>query len=296
MRITGYGTGVAMIIIAASMWSTMGVAIRALQPMDTWQILFWRSLGMIPVLSAFIWWRSGKGPVAALRGIGLPGVIGAMGLVAAFGGGIHSLQTLPLANAVFLFSSTPFLTALLGRVVLGEKVRIATWAAILIAAFGIWRMIGGMSITDGAAIGTLSALGSALGFAIFTVTLRLRHAGDSLPNVILGAVFAMVTAALVLLSQGLPLAAAPAGILGAMALGAAVLGLGLALFTLGSRTVPASEISLFGLFEVMLAPVWAWIFLSEIPERIVLEGGALILVAVVLNAMTGARQVASKAA
>jgi drug/metabolite transporter, DME family len=296
MRAAGYGTGVAMIIIASSMWSTMGVCIRALQPMDTWQILFWRSVGMIPVLSAFIWWRSGTGPVTALRGIGLVGIFGALGLVAAFGGGIHALQTLPLANAVFLFSATPFLTALLGRVILGEKVRPMTWAAILIAAFGIWRMIGGMSITDGAAIGTLSALASALGFSIFTVTLRYGHARDSLPNVILGAFFAMFVAAAVLMSQGQPIAASPYSTLGAIALGAFVLGLGLAIFTLGSRTVPASEISLFGLFEVMLAPVWAWLLLSEIPERIVLEGGALILVAVVLNALTGARQSAANPA
>jgi drug/metabolite transporter, DME family len=287
MSATRYGTGVAMVALAGMLWSLIGIAIRMLDASDTWQVLFWRSLGMIPVILAFVWWRSGKAIIARLAGIGWTGVIGACGLIGAFAGGINAIQVLPLANAVFLFSASPFLTAILGRVVLGERVRPWTWAAIALAGLGIWRMIGGTDLTAGAMAGNLSALGSALGFAVFTVALRSGKGGEMLPAVILGAVFSMVAAALVLVPQGQPLAPSLRDIVIILVMGALLLGLGMTLFTAGSRVVPAGEMALLAMVEVMLAPVWGWLVLKEVPSIVILQGGALILAAILLNAVTG---------
>lgn len=289
MRAEGYGFGVIMVIVAAILWSTMGVAIRNLDQMNTWQVLFWRSLGMIPVLAAFVWWRAGSAVFRDPGGIGLAGLLGALGLVAAFGGAIFAIQRLPLANAVFLFSAAPFLTALLGMIVLGERVRPATWAAIALAGLGIWRMIGGTTLTDGAMIGNLAALGSAMGFSVFTVALRSGKGGEMLPTVILGGFFSMGAAMAVLSAQGLPLVASAHDTLLALGMGAVILGLGMTLFTLGSRVVPAGELALLSLIEVMLSPLWGWLLLSEVADPAVLQGGALVLLAVVLNALTGLR-------
>jgi drug/metabolite transporter (DMT)-like permease len=281
--------GVIMVILAAMLWSTMGVAIRNLDQMNTWQVLFWRSLGMIPVLAAFVWWRAGPTPFRALGTIGLAGLLGALGLVAAFGGAIFAIQRLPLANAVFLFSAAPFLTALLGMIVLKERVRPATWASIGLAGLGIWRMIGGTSLTDGAMIGNLAALGSAMGFSIFTVALRSGKSEDMLPTVILGGGFSMLAATLILFAQGLLLVGSGHDTVLALGMGAVILGFGMTLFTLGSRVVPAGELALLSLIEVMLAPVWGWLLLSEVPAPAVLQGGGLVLMAVILNAATGLR-------
>jgi drug/metabolite transporter (DMT)-like permease len=284
MRQPAYLWGVVMVATAGALWSLIGVVIKLLEDMDTWQVLFWRSAGMIPVLAAFVLWRNGS----LTRGISPVVVSGALGLIAAFGGGILAIQSLPLANAVFLFSASPFLTALLGRVLLGEKVRPLTWAAIAIAGLGIWRMIGGSTFGAGALTGHLAALGSALGFAVFTVALRAGKGGEMLPTVILGAVFSMIVSAAILSMQSAPLLARPADIATALMMGAALLGLGMTLYTIGSRVVPAGELALLSQVEVMLAPIWGWLILSEMPAPATLQGGALILCALLLNALTGA--------
>lgn len=285
MRISPYLAGVAMVAGAGALWSLIGVAIKGLEAMDTWQVLFWRSAGMIPVLAAFILWR-GQG---LWRNLGPTGVIGALGLIGAFFGGIAAIQLLPLANAVFLFSASPFLTAILGRLVLGERVRPLTWACIALAVTGIWHMIGGTAPGAGALAGHLAAIGSAAGFAVFTVALRAGRRTDMLPTVILGALFSMALAALVILARGTPLAPAAPDLVTALGMGAGLLGLGMALYTLGSRVVPASDLALLSQVEVMLAPLWAWVLLSETPAPATLQGGALILGAVILNALSGAR-------
>lgn len=287
MTATRYGTGVFMVALAATLWSLIGVAIRLLEAADTWQVLLWRSAGMVPVLGAFVWWRSGGALMARLKGIGWTGVVGALGLIAAFGGGIHAIKVLPLANAVFLFSASPFLTAILGWIILGERVRPVTWAAIALAGLGIWHMIGGTDLTGGALGGNLAALASALGFAVFTISLRRGKGGEMLPTVILGAVFSMIAASVVLGMQGAALVPSAHDLWISLGMGAALLGLGMTLFTAGSKVVPASELALLAMIEIVLAPVWGWLLLREMPEAAVLQGGALILSAVVLNAVSG---------
>ncbi len=274
-----------MVAAAGALWSMNSVIIKTIEAMDTWQVLLWRSVGMIPVLALFVIWRGGR----LLGGIGWPGVLGGLGLIGAFAGAIAALQALPVANAVFLFSAAPFLTALLGRVVLNEKVRPVTWVAIAIAGVGIWVMIGGNGIQTGTLIGHLAAIGSAMGFAVFSVALRAGRGTEMLPTVILGALFCVALSATILIAQGTPLPTGPADMGRAIAMGAIFLALGMTLYTLGSRVVPASELVLLSQLEVILAPIWAWAILAEHPPASTLQGGALILFAVLLNALTGAR-------
>ena len=285
MRQPRYIWGIAMVATAGALWSLIGIVIKYLDGMETWQLLFWRSVGMIPILALVVLWRGGR----LLRGIGPAGVVGALGLIAAFGGGIAAIQSLPLANAVFLVSAAPLLTALIGRVVLGERVRPATWAAIALAALGIWRMIDGADLGQGALAGQIAALGSALGFAVFTVALRWGKGGEMLPTVILGGIFAMLAAALILTLRGAPILAPVPDMALAALMGAVLLALGMALYTTGSRVIPAGELALLSQLEVILAPVWAWLIFAEAPAPATLQGGAMILAAILLNALTGAR-------
>lgn len=140
-----YGTGVVLVIAAATLWSLMGLTIRQIEVAGTWSILFWRSLGVLPVLLALVWWRAqGEGGPsfgARLTAIGWPGIIGAAGLVLAFAGAIFAIQATTVANAVFLFSASPFLAAVLGWLLLKEPVRPATWAAIVLAGIGMFIMV-----------------------------------------------------------------------------------------------------------------------------------------------------------
>lgn len=284
-----YGVGVVMVACAGILWSLQGLAFRQIVEAGPWAILFWRSAGMLPVLSAFLVWRTPGRPLAAIGAVGTAGVLGGISLVAAFGGSIFAIQTTTVANAVFLFAASPLVTALLGWLFLAEKVRKDTWIAILIALAGIFIMVR-ENLAGGAFVGIVGALLSALGFSVFTVTLRWRRLNDTLPVVLLGAIFSMILAFGATRHLGQPLQVGLADALWAMAMGAVTLSGGMVLYTLGSRVVPAAELALLSLLEVMLAPVWVWAFLGETASANTFIGGTIILIGVVLNGVFGARR------
>lgn len=285
-----YATGMGLVILAGILWSLQGLIFRQIGEAGPWATLFWRSVGMLPVLLAFLVWRGGGSVWPAVRRMGWAGVAGGLGLVLAFGGAIFAIQITTIANAVFLFTLSPFLTALLGRVLLGEGVRIETWVAMGLALVGVFVMVRDGMGGAGVQAGSLAALISAAGFAVFTVSLRWRRVEDSLPAVLMGAVFAMAAGALAARGLGQPLAVAPADALWAMFMGAVTLSGGMVLYTLGSRVVPSAETALLSNIEVLLAPFWVWLFLGETATAGTLLGGAILLAAVTFNGISGARR------
>ncbi|HCE72867.1 MAG TPA: EamA family transporter, partial [Ruegeria sp.] len=188
-----YSTGVILVATAAMLWSLMGLAIREIEVAGTWAILFWRSAAMVPALLAFFVWRKRKPILPALRATGRAGLMAGFGLVVAFAGAIFAIQSTTVANAVFLFAASPFLAAALSWVVLRETVRRATWAAIAIALIGLVVMVReGLAL--GALAGNLAALASAMGFALFTLSLRWGRLGDMMPAVAIGGMLSMMVA------------------------------------------------------------------------------------------------------
>lgn len=280
-------TGILLVLMAGVLWSFMGLAIRNIDTASTWAILFWRSAGMIPVLLAVIAWRSGGHPLKRFQGVGLAGVVGGFSLVLAFAGAIYAIQSTTVANAVFLFSASPFLAALLGWLILREPVHRATWLAIAVAGVGMFIMVR-EGLAAGALAGNVAALLSAMGFAIFTVTLRFGKLADMMPAVVLGSVFSVIVAAIVLVQQGQPVLVSAHDIAIALALGGGIVASGMALYTLGSRVIPAAELTLLSLIEVMLAPIWVWLVLDETATLGTFVGGAILLSAVVFNAIISA--------
>lgn len=283
-----YTTGVACVLAAGTLWSLMGLGLRQIDEASVWAILFWRSVGMVPVLLAYVTWTSRGRPLAAVRSVGVAGMIGGLSLVAAFAGAIFAIQTTTIANAVFLFAASPFVAAILGWVLLREQVRPTTWAAIALAIIGMFIMVReGLAI--GAMEGNIAALLSAAGFGAFSVALRWGRLADMTPAILLGGIFSIVTAAIVLRLQGSPIDVSPHDIAISMAIGAVILATGMALYTLGSRVIPAAELTLISLVEVMLAPLWVWLFLNETASVGTFIGGAILLAAVAFNAIAGAR-------
>ena len=284
-----YGRGVALVVLAGVLWSAMGLALRHIEVAGTWAVLFWRSVGMVPVLFVVIALTSGGHPLARLRRVGVAGVIGGLGLVFAFAGAIYAIQATTVANAVFLFAASPFLTAILGWLILGESVRRATLVAIAVAGVGMFIMVR-EGLAAGAASGNVAALLSALGFAAFTITLRWGRLTDMMPAVVLGGVLSMAVAAVVLGISGAPLLVPARDIVIAVAMGAVQLAVGMALYTLGSRVIPAAELTLLSLVEVLLAPIWVWLVLGETASVGTFAGGGILLAAVVGNALSGMRR------
>ena len=286
---TEYKQGLLLVLMAGVLWSTVGLGIRMIQDATVWQILLYRSVSLSGLLAGVIYLRSGVSPVAAIFSSNLNTHIAGLSLVAAYSGGIFAIQNTSVANAMLLFATAPFLAAILGLVVLREKVRAFTWFAILISLVGVSIMI--YDKTDGMALsGSLAALGSALGFAIFTVALRYGQAGDMLPSVFLSGIYAILITgsicALIDLKFVLGLSD------GSIALGMGVfqVGAGLILYTVGSKILPAVELTLLSLAEVILGPIWVFLFLDETASVNTLIGGAIVLLAIAGNALADTRR------
>ena len=281
--------GVLFVFAAGVLWSTVGLGIRMIEEATVWQILLYRSVAMSLFLYAVIRIRSGEDPFVQARRMGLPGVIAGLALVAAYSGGIYAIQNTSVANAMLLFATAPFMAAILGWLVLRESVRPATWIAIALAIAGIAIMVadksGGVFLK-----GSLAALASAFGFAVFTVALRWGRTGEMLPSVFLSGLFAIVITASICLLTGLSLVLTPQDSAVAMGMGVFQVGAGLILYTLGSRSLPAAELTLLSLAEVLLGPLWVWLFLNEIASQYTLIGGAVLLVAIAGNALSGKRR------
>ncbi len=281
--------GLVFVFMAGVLWSTVGLGIRLIEEATVWQILLYRSISLSLFLAIVIYLRSKENLFTVIRAAGLPACLAGLALVGAYSGAIYGIQSTSVATAMLLFACAPFIAAILGWLFLREKVRKATWISILFAMLGIGIMVQDKS-TGSALLGSLAALGSAFGFAVFTVALRWGRSVEMLPAVLLSGIFAIFITSSICLLSGLPfqISVNDTGI--SMGMGVFQVGAGLVLYTLGSKTLPAAELTLLSLAEVLLGPVWVYLFLNEVVTLSTLVGGLILLLAIAGNAISGARR------
>ena len=197
---------------------------------------------------------------------------------------IVALALTTVANTLFMLSAEPLIVALLAWLILKERIRPSTWLSIALAFVGVTVMIGG-GIGTGRAVGSLVALAGSLSFAAFTVTLRVRPMQDMLPVIVLaGIVVAVVSAAVT--GGELAVGTTDLVLCAAMAVASAV---GSVAFLAGARVLPATQVLLLAMSEVVLGPLWVFLAYGERPAEATLFGGAIVLGAVVLQTLAGAR-------
>ena len=275
-----YAIGVALIATAALCWSTAGLIVRGVDA-GPWEITFWRSafmtLAMVPILLM----RRDQ-VIADIRAAGWSMVVSGALLAATFILFILALSHTTVANALFVMACAPLLTAVIGRVFFGEPVAAHTWGAIAAAACGVALMV----CNRVEAAGVPGAVRGPL-VRLFVPT-NPNSAGHNrrismLPGVFLAGLFSSIVA--------VPFALPPTagGVeIGLLAfLGVVQLGLGLVLFTIGTRTVPAAQAVVIGLLEIVLGPFWVWLAFGEQPAAIALFGGVIVVAAVIGNAGFG---------
>jgi len=281
--------GLLFVFMAGVLWSTVGLGIRLIQEASVWQILFYRSISLSIFLFFVIFIRSRENPLKLVVRAGAPAVVAGLSLMAAYSGGIYAIQSTSVANAMLLFASAPFFAAVLGSYVLKERVSAVTWVSIGVAIFGITVMVS--DLTGGPEwSGSLAALGSAIGFSIFTVSLRWGKSNDMLPAVFLSGLFSIIITATICINLALPLVLSVNDISISFGMGVFQVGAGLVFYTLGSKTLPAAELTLLSLAEVLLGPFWVWLFLGEMASSATALGGAILLFAIVGNAVYGTRK------
>ena len=280
-------TAVLAMVAATLMWSIAGVVSRHLDSAGGFEITFWRSafnaLALVLLLS---WLRTPAGLWRALRVGGRALWLSAACWCVMFTAFMLALSLTTVANVLVTMAVTPLFTALASRFVLGHRLPGRTWAAIVVAGVGIAWMYGAQAVVGDARqlLGTLVALAVPVAAATNWTLLqhlkgRLGQGSDMLPAVLLGA---LLSAALTL-----PLAlpwTASAHDLGLLALlGTVQLAIPCLLAVAVARVLPAPEIALLGLLEVLFGVVWVWLGAGERPTTAVLAGGLLVLGALAVN-------------
>jgi len=262
--------------------STIGILIRHIEAANEWQIIFYRSITLAVMLIGVMLighrTRIGHGFAQA----GMAAICAGLFQALAFIAFIFSITHATVANTLFLLTAAPFLTAIIAWIVIKEPVRRTTWCSMTVAFIGITVMVLNGLVVD-ALFGNLMGLVAATGYSCFAVILRRENKKDMLPALFFAGVFAAIASALMV--EGFSLSWRD--LLLCITLGVFGLGLGLILFTWASRYVPAAELVLLALTEVILGPVWVWIGVGEVPSNPTLIGGLIMLAAIVANTITG---------
>ncbi len=264
------------VALAAVAWSSAGVLQRELSLSTTTQ-LAGRALFAALTLAAFVFASMRGDAWRAFRTIGPAGLVFAVCTAVASGAFIVALNHTSVANVLLLQAASPLAAALLARLTLGEPISGRAWAAMGVALCGVVIMLGGPG--GGDYLGFAVSLLMTLAFAVSIVITRHRREISMAPATCLSQVLVVAATA--------PFAT-PGEIGGndlvlLIVLGVGQMGLGLALFTVGARLLPAAEIALITLLEVVLGPLWVLIVVSEYPSIATIAGGAVVTAAVVLQ-------------
>jgi drug/metabolite transporter (DMT)-like permease len=264
------------VALAAVAWSTAGVLQRQLT-LDTSTQVFGRAAFAGVALLGYVAIRERGRVRRGFRSVGGAGIAVAVCVAVASGCFIGALNHASVARVLFILAVAPVLAALLARATLGEPISRRTALAMLLALCGVAVMFGAPG--EASLTGDGLAFVAALAFSAMIVITRWRHEVSMAPATCLSQA--------ILVAAFLPLAT-PGQISGddlawLAALGIGQIGLGFALLTVGARLIPAAQVGLITLLEVVLGPVWVWLALDERPGTLTLVGGAVVIAAIVLQ-------------
>jgi drug/metabolite transporter (DMT)-like permease len=266
------------VALAAVAWSTAGLLQRQLS-LDIATQVAGRALFATLALLAYVAVAERGRVVQACRSVGLAGVGFAICLAVASATFIAALNHTTVARVLFIQAVSPVLAALLARVLLGEPVTRRTAVAMAVALAGVGLMLGAPGSGD--ALGDGLAVVMAFAFALALVITRHRRDVSMAPATCLSQLLLLV----VLFPLATPADVGGSDVVWLAVMGGTQIGLGLALLAIGARLIPAAQVGLITLLEVVLGPIWVWIALGEQPDTPTLVGGAIVIGAIVVQTL-----------
>ena len=270
-----------VVLIAGILWSFGPYVVRHIdQPeLVPWQYLFARGIVIFALLNIYLFLEEGKEFYKNYFKIGLSGLIGGLGLGLAMITFIWSITNTSAAITLLCLAAMPFITALLGFLFLKEKISLNVWVSIVIAAFGIFIMAIGNE-NKGSFLGLIFGLVSALGFSIFSVSLRWRKETPKFTTVSFAGIFCAVVSAIIISNNNTNFLSSSYN-QGLFATHGTLVCLGLILYSLGSKAIPAAELTLLSLTEIIGGIFWVWLpffGINEVPTNNTIIGGFLIFI------------------
>ena len=273
-----------IVLIAGLFWSFGPLVIRYVdQPeLFPWQYLFTRGLIIFIILNFYLYLNEGTSFVKNYRRIGLSGMVGSVGLASAMMSFIWCITHTSVATTLLCLAAMPLITALLGFIFLKEKISINTWISIVIAAIGIYIMAMNDQKIDNTT-GLVFGLTSAFGFSIFSISLRWRKETPQFTTVSLaGLICALFSFYIIIQSNSSLFSSSKNEML--FSLHGTLVCIGLILYSIGSKHLPAAELTLLSLTEVIGGIFWVWLPLfgiNEIPSANTIIGGFLIFISLI---------------
>ena len=273
-----------IVLIAGLFWSFGPLVIRYVdQPaLVPWQYLFARGLIIFIILNFYLYLNEGISFVKNYLRIGLSGILGSVGLASAMMSFIWSITHTSVAITLLCLAAMPFITALLGFIFLKEKISIHTWISIVIAAIGIYIMAMNYQKV-GNITGLVFGLTSAFGFAIYSISLRWRKETPQFTTVSLaGLICALFSFYTMIQSNSSLFSSSKNEML--FSLHGTLICIGLILYSIGSKHLPAAELTLLSLTEVIGGIFWVWLPLfgiNEVPSTNTIIGGFLIFISLI---------------
>ena len=273
-----------IVLIAGLFWSFGPLVIRYVdQPeLFPWQYLFARGLIIFIILNFYLYLNEGTRFVKNYLRIGLSGMIGSAGLASAMMSFIWSITHTSVAITLLCLAAMPLITALLGFIFLKEKISINTWISIVVAAIGIYIMAMNDQKIDNTT-GLVFGLTSAFGFSIFSISLRWRKETPQFTTVSLaGLICALFSFYIIIQSNSSLFSSSKNEML--FSLHGTLVCIGLILYSIGSKHLPAAELTLLSLTEVIGGIFWVWLPLfgiNEVPSTNTIIGGFLIFISLI---------------
>ncbi len=270
-----------IVLIAGIFWSFGPYVVRHIDEAHTvpWQYLFTRGLVIFILLNTYLFLEEGLDFYKNYYKIGLSGLFGGIGLGIAMTTFIWSITNTSTAITLLCLSAMPFMTALLGFLFLKENISKSVWVAIIISAIGITIMAMGNTNTN-SFIGFAFGMISSLGFAIFSVSLRWRKETPKFTTVAIAGLFCFILSGIVMaineysfLSSGKNQSL--------FATHGTIVCFGLILYSIGSKHIPAAELTLLSLTEIIGGIFWVWLpwlGINEIPSTNTIIGGFFIFI------------------
>ena len=276
-------SSVPVVLIAGIFWSFGPYVVRNIDnaALVPWQYLFTRGIVIFILLNIYLFIEEGFNFYKNYFKIGLSGCLGGFGLGIAMITFIWSITNTSAAITLLCLAAMPFVTALLGFLFLKEKISISAWISIMLAAIGIIIMAID-NVGKNSLIGLFFGLLSALGFAVFSVSLRWKKKTPKFTTVALAGIICAFISFVMITNQDLNFLSTSKN-QALFATHGTLVCLGLILYSIGSKNIPAAELTLLSLTEVVGGIFWVWLpFLgiNEIPSNNTIIGGFLIFISI----------------
>ena len=283
-KLKNENVAIPVVLIAGILWSFGPLVVRYMdQPeLVPWQYLFARGITIFILLNIYLFFEEGLDFLNNYKKIGLSGLIGGAGLGTAMISFIWSITHTSAAITLLCLAAMPFMTALLGFLFLKEVISTNVWVAIFTAAVGIIIMALG-NFETGSLFGLAFGLLSALGFSIFSVTLRWRKETPKFTTVAFAGFFCAIVSLFILINTDSALISNSRN-QSLFAVHGTLVCLGLILYSIGSKAIPAAELTLLSLTEVIGGIFWVWLpilGINEVPSNTTVIGGFLIFLAII---------------